>query len=127
MRDTWKIAAGVALFVAVALAPAWQRAASPRSERPSPKIAKPETRCVERREVMRTSHMQVLDGWRDAVVRGGGVRKVHAAGGRELTRSLNGACLECHPNQKEFCDRCHEDLVVRPVCWECHQERKERS
>jgi hypothetical protein len=126
MRDGLRIAAGLGLFVAVALAPVWQRAASARAPRPAPRIARPGTRCVAPPEVMRASHMQLLDGWRDAVVRGAG-RTARAADGRPVTRSVSGTCLECHPNQREFCDTCHGDLAVQPVCWECHHERKERS
>jgi hypothetical protein len=127
MRDAWKIAGGTALFVALALAPVWQRAGAQRAERPAPKIARPEARCVAPRELMRVSHMQVLDGWRDAVVRGGASRTATTAEGHQVARSLSGGCLECHPNQREFCDRCHDDLLVRPVCWSCHQEKRERS
>jgi hypothetical protein len=125
MRDRLKIAAGLALFVGVALFPLWQRAAGGRAERPAPKIAKPQTQCAAPRGVMRVSHMQVLDEWRDAVVRGG-ERTIRTAEGRPLTRSLTGTCLECHSNKKAFCDACHVDLAVQPVCFECHAVPEER-
>ena len=126
MRDRAKIAAGLALFVAVALFPVWQRAAVGTPARPEPKIAKPQTQCVAQRGTMRVSHMQVLDGWRDGVVRTG-IRTERTADGRAVTRSLGGTCLECHSNKKDFCDSCHADLAVKPVCWECHADPKERS
>ena len=126
MRDRVKIAAGLALFLSVALFPVWQRAASGRAPRPEPKIAKPQTQCVAPRAVMRASHMQLLDGWRDGVVRGA-ARTAHAADGRLLKVSLTGTCLECHANKKEFCDACHTDLAVKPVCFDCHSEPKERA
>ena len=97
MRDRAKIAAGLALFVAVALFPVWQRAAVGTPARPEPKIAKPQTQCVAQRGTMRVSHMQVLDGWRDGVVRTG-IRTERTADGRAVTRSLGGTCLECHSN-----------------------------
>ncbi len=126
MRDGAKIAAGLAAFVALALAPVWHRALGGPTARPEPKIEKPQTRCVAPREVMRASHMQLLDGWREAVVRD--ARRVdHVAGRPDVTRSLTGTCLECHPNRKDFCDRCHADLAVKPVCWECHPDPKERT
>jgi hypothetical protein len=125
MRDRAWIAWGLALFLAAALAPVWQRAAGS-AARPEPKIARPQTRCVAPREVMRASHMQLLDGWRQAVVRGAG-RTEHAADGHEVARSLGGTCLECHADRKEFCDRCHADLAVKPACWDCHGDAKERS
>src|SRR5512133_2521917 len=125
MRDGAKIAAGLAVFVAVVLSPVWQRAMAGAASRPQPEIAKPKTRCVAPREVMRVSHMQLLEGWREEVVRE--ARRVEHQPDREVSRSLTGTCLECHPNRKEFCDRCHADLAVRPVCWECHPDPKERT
>jgi hypothetical protein len=126
MRDRVKIGAGLALFLAIALLPVWQRAAADRAPRPEPKIAKPGTQCLAPKGVMRTAHMQLLDGWRDGVVRDG-VRTERAADGRVIGRSLGGTCLECHANRKDFCDSCHADLAVKPVCWECHADPKERS
>jgi hypothetical protein len=125
MRDRVKIAGGLALFLSLALFPVWQRAASGRAPRPEPKIAKPQTKCVAPGAVMRVSHMQLLDGWRDGVVRRA-ARTARAADGRLLDVSLTGTCLECHPNKKEFCDACHTDLAVKPVCFDCHSEPKER-
>jgi hypothetical protein len=126
MRDGATIALGVALFVGFALSPVWQRAASAGQPRPEPKIARPQSACVAPRAVMRVSHMQVLEGWRDAVVRDG-ARTERTADGRELARSLTGTCLECHSNKQEFCDRCHVQLAVHPGCWSCHPDPKERT
>jgi hypothetical protein len=112
--------------VGVALAPVWQRAAAARAPRAAVKIDKPGTRCLASKDVMRTAHMQILDDWRDGVVRDG-IRVERAADGSAVTRSLGGTCLECHGGKKNFCDSCHQDLAVRPVCWECHADPRERS
>jgi len=125
MRDGPLIAAGLALLLGVALLPVWQRALAQRGERPEPVIARPQSSCVAPREVMRVSHMQLLDTWRTAVVRHA-LRTEHGSGGREITRSLTGTCLGCHSNRREFCDRCHDDLAVKPVCWGCHPDPTER-
>jgi hypothetical protein len=126
MRDGPKIAAGLALFLGLALSPVWQRVAAGRARQPEPVIAKPETRCLASREVMRASHMRLLDEWRQAVVREGR-RSATDADGRPVSMSLTGTCLECHSNKKDFCDRCHLQLVVKPVCWGCHAEAAEKS
>ena len=126
MRDGPRIAAGLALFLGLALAPVWQRAASGRAAPAEPVVARPATRCVASRDAMRASHMRLLDAWRDKVVRTGR-RAAEDADGRALAASLTGTCLGCHDNKKEFCDRCHEQLVVKPVCWSCHPEKAETS
>jgi len=126
MRDRPVIAAGLALFLGLALAPVWQRAAAGRAVPPEPVIAKPATRCLASGETMRASHMRLLDEWRQAVVRSGR-RSAADADGRMVTMSLGGTCLECHDNRKEFCDRCHLQLVVKPECWSCHPETAEKS
>ena len=125
MRDAPAIAAGVVVFLALALAPVWQRAAAGPAEVTRPKIARPDTRCVAPRSEIRASHMQLLDGWRDAVVRHGKRQTVDQLG-TPIQASLTGTCLECHGAKKDFCDGCHGQLAVQPVCWDCHHDPKER-
>ncbi len=75
--------------------------------------------CVESGEFMRRSHMDLLDSWRDSVVRVG-QRVYTASDGREIPISLTGTCLGCHGTRQEFCSRCHEYTGVAPSCWDCH-------
>ncbi len=125
MRDGWKIATGLGLFLALALLPVWQRALAGPSARPEVKIAKPQSRCVAPRAVMRVSHLQLLDGWRTEVVRS--ANRVEGPPGHEVRRSLTGTCLECHGDRKDFCDRCHTDLAVNVGCWDCHPDPRGRT
>lgn len=78
-----------------------------------------EKRCVESTEYMRSSHMQLLDEWRNDVVRDGS-REYESASGQVYEKSLDGTCLECHSNREEFCDSCHDYASVDPYCWDCH-------
>ena len=68
---------------------------------------------------MTTQHMQLLDVWRDSVVRDGNRLYINAEG-KSYNMSLSNTCLDCHSNTTEFCDRCHNYASVTPYCWDCH-------
>jgi len=68
---------------------------------------------------MRTEHMQMLNDWRNMVVRDG-TRLYIGSDGRKFEMSLSNTCLQCHSNKTEFCDRCHNYAAVTPYCWDCH-------
>ncbi|MCB7038770.1 sulfate reduction electron transfer complex DsrMKJOP subunit DsrJ [Eggerthella sinensis] len=75
--------------------------------------------CVESAEYMRSSHMQLLDSWRNDVVRDGATEYT-GANGQVYEISLDDTCLACHTNREEFCDSCHEYSSVELYCWDCH-------
>jgi hypothetical protein len=79
--------------------------------------------CVESAEFMRTGHMQMLNDWRDQVVRNGDTVYVSNTG-IEHEMSLENSCLNCHSNKQEFCDSCHTYADVDPYCWDCHTDTK---
>jgi hypothetical protein len=108
---------------------------------PPPSLALPTNaeRCVEAN--MRAVHMQVIDEWRDAVVRDGVTDKYESTDfpGELYERSLTKTCLmQCHATakvdtnlvadgqamsvQQRFCNECHQYANVRPNCWDCHLE-----
>ncbi len=126
LYDGGKILTGLGVFVAVALLPFWHTAVAGKGARPEPKLATSETRCVASKAIMRASHMELLNQWRDEVVRGG-VRTTTTPDGRVFEMSLSRACMKCHANKKEFCDACHNYLAVTPYCWQCHVEPKEAA
>jgi hypothetical protein len=72
---------------------------------------------------MKAEHMQLLDVWREAVVRRG-ERTYVSPDGKEYDMSLSNTCLDCHANKTEFCDRCHNYASVQPYCWDCHIDDK---
>jgi len=120
MYDAGKILTGLALFLALATAPVWLDAVTGTVAGP-PDLVLPrgETACVLPTGEMRAAHMELLDRWRDEVVRRG-ERSTVTWDGRTVRRSLTGSCLGCHGDKASFCDRCHDTVAVTPYCWDCH-------
>ncbi|MHC4607096.1 MAG: sulfate reduction electron transfer complex DsrMKJOP subunit DsrJ [Planctomycetota bacterium] len=117
MYDGGKIMAGLAVFVVLATAPFWYNLGQ---AKPVPEVVKPaEGECVLPGEQMRHDHMQVLNNWRDEVVRDGARFYTHPDGVKR-EKSLTLTCLGCHTKKAEFCDRCHDYTDVTPYCWDCH-------
>ncbi len=129
MYDATKIVAGLAVFVILATSPLWYNVitAEPADK---PELQKPPngaTECVEATDYMRASHMQLLDRWRDTVVRDNQRTYVSELSGKEYEMSLQKTCMNCHSNKAEFCDACHNYAAVQPYCWSCHVEPAEAS
>jgi hypothetical protein len=123
MSDKGRIYAGIVVFLVLVLFPIWYNLAMGKSGF-RPEIVKPASgKCVLDTAYMRTSHMNLLNTWRDDYVRQNS--KVHLApDGKRYTKSLSNTCLDCHNNKAEFCDRCHDYTGVDPYCWDCHVERR---
>lgn len=83
--------------------------------------------CVESKEFMRTEHMQLLNNWRDAVVREAYREYKSSSNGELFNMSLQNGCLRCHSNKKHFCDQCHNYLAVKPYCFDCHIQPTEKE
>jgi len=96
-------------------------------ESPEPKIsdkAKAAKECVMPKAYMKMEHMQLLNEWRDTVVRD--AKRIYVgSSGKEFNMSLTNTCLDCHAEKAEFCDKCHDYASVSPYCWECHIDPKE--
>lgn len=129
MRDFRYIITGLIVFVVLVTFPFWSNAGKA-APAPAPNldtlaIQKLEQKqCVEATEYMRASHMKLLEGWRNQVVREG--KRIYvASNGKEYEMSLETSCFECHSNKTQFCDQCHNYLEVQPDCWTCHIEPKE--
>ena len=121
MSDKKLIIAGIVIFFALFTFPLWFNLGK---AAPAPKLvltekAKAAKECVMPTDYMRANHMQVLDLWRQQVVRNG--RRIFVnAEGKEFTMSLSNSCLDCHSNKADFCDKCHNYASVTPYCWDCH-------
>jgi hypothetical protein len=122
MYDKGKIVTGIVIFLVLVLFPIWFTLASGSFETPDLGDVKKATgaeECVRDVEYMRSSHMELLDEWRNMVVRDGVA--IDPVSGREM--SLTRTCLGCHKgegNKANFCDRCHNYAGVTPNCWDCH-------
>ncbi len=127
MYDAAKIVPGLIIAVVLLTFPVWYNLASGKSPY-APEIEKPvgEKQCVESAEFMRSFHMDLLNDWRDAVVRRG-LRIYTSSDGARYEMSLSGTCMRCHSNKSTFCDRCHDYAGVDPYCWDCHVEPVENE
>lgn len=123
MHDKGKVLIGIAVFLVVVLFPIWYSAASGKAGHvPDPVIDTEGPNCVEPADWMRSHHMELLDDWRDEVVRENDRYLSDPVGrNREFTnKSLSGTCLGCHKSKENFCDACHDYVGVEPDCWDCH-------
>jgi hypothetical protein len=123
MYDKKLIIPGLIVFVALMTFPIWKNMGN---AGPVPKPEKPVgvQKCIDSVQVMRTTHMKILDTWRDEVLREGN-RKPIVVEGVQYDKSLMNGCLKCHPDKKKFCDECHIYTSVKPYCWDCHYVPKE--
>ena len=127
MNDKPKIFIGLIIFIGVFTFPFWYNhlsVSSPPKAVLTDKANAAKT-CVADTEYMRTQHMQLLNVWRNTVVREG-KRVFVSSAGKEYMASLSNTCMDCHSNKAEFCDKCHVYASVNPYCWDCHTYPKEK-
>jgi hypothetical protein len=124
MYDSGKVLIGLAIFAAIFLFPFLYNHGS-MTPKPEPKLDTPAIkqmavkRCVDDTKFMITTHMQLLNDWRDQALRDGDRWYVNKAGEKHWI-SLQNTCMKCHSNKKDFCDKCHTYAGVEPYCWDCH-------
>ena len=118
MYDSGKIIPGLIIFVLIITFPIWYNHGDA-GEVPKPELPKDSRECVLPVMEMRTSHMQLLNEWRDEVLRTGD-RQYFELDGKKFQKSLQNACMQCHTSKKKFCDTCHAYSAVTPYCWDCH-------
>ena len=125
MNDKGLIVIGLVLFLALVALPVWYNVAEGQSDY-VPELEKPVgvEDCVLETEYMKANHMDLLNEWRDRVVREN-ERMTTDQHGQEIEMSLTRTCLGCHTNKEAFCDRCHDYLGLDPYCWGCHVDPKE--
>ena len=120
MYDAGKIIVGIVIFLGLIAFPIWYnvgKGATPTP--PKLEVGTTEKQCVESTAFMKSSHMQLLDQWRDAVVRNG-KRLYTSSTGKTYEMSLQNTCTKCHSKKEQFCDRCHNYVDAAPKCWDCH-------
>lgn len=125
MYDGGKIITGIIIGLVLVTFPIWYTHGN---APPKPEVKLPEKtkECVQPKDYMKRKHMQLLDLWRDSVVRVAN-RMYIAPNGKKYEMSLQNTCMsaECHAKKTEFCDRCHNYTGVAPYCWDCHIAPKE--
>jgi len=122
MGDKGKILLGLAVFVILITFPFWSRVAAgePLAGRPDLELPANETQCIEDTPFMTANHMDLLNQWRDELVRDGNPEYTSTLTGETYQKSLTKTCLSCHEDRDAFCTRCHEYADVQPTCWQCH-------
>jgi len=120
MHDTGKVLLGLIIFLALITFPIWFNVAKGKATY-VPELAKPVKgdQCVADIEYMKASHMDLLNQWRDEVVRHN-ERIYISPTGEKFNKSLSHTCLDCHSDKANFCDKCHSYMAVDPYCWDCH-------
>ncbi len=118
MYNSGKVIIGIIIFLAVFALPIWYNRGAAVVP-PKLELPKDEKQCVEATAYMKASHMEMLDTWRNSVVRDG-ARVYVSTTGKTYNMSLQNTCLACHKTKEKFCDRCHNYLDVAPDCWDCH-------
>lgn len=125
MKDRLFILGGLVLFIVFVTTPIWHGLAERQSALAAPEVKLPTKarECVAPVSYMRSSHTQLLEQWRDSVVRTG-QRKYVAYNGKVFQIDLTQTCLSaCHGSRQEFCDRCHDYSGVSSLnCWNCHSD-----
>ncbi|MGQ9694221.1 MAG: sulfate reduction electron transfer complex DsrMKJOP subunit DsrJ [Thermodesulfobacteriota bacterium] len=124
MSDKGKIIIGLIIFLFWGTFPFWygrgKTASLPPLALDTPEIQKLDVKkCLESTAYMRASHMELLNAWREAVVRDGKHFYVNMEG-KKISMNLSQTCLGCHSNKDKFCDVCHNFSGVKPTCWSCH-------
>lgn len=126
MYDSGKIIAGIAIFLVLITFPIWYGfATGAKATPPKLEVGTTQKQCVESTDYMKSSHMKLLDYWRDEVVRNGKRIYTSKLTGKPVEMSLENTCFKCHVSKANFCDRCHNYVESTPNCWDCHNEPKE--
>ena len=121
MYDKGKVLFGLAIFVIAAFSiVAYNQSPFGDNKAPNPEKPKGYTACVKATDYMESSHMVILNEWRDEVIREGKRETLTTAEGITVEKSLQNGCMKCHTSKAKFCDRCHTYANVAPYCWDCH-------
>lgn len=120
MHDAGKVIIGLIIFLLLVSSPIWYNLAKGEAGT-APQLEKASfgNECVRDSSYMVAHHMDLLNEWRDIVVRQGD-RFETGSNGQVYERSLTNTCLSCHASKERFCDRCHTYMGVQPYCWDCH-------
>ena len=119
MKDKGRIIIGIFIFAGLFTIPLWMNLSSgTKAEQPVLEYPEGYDQCIESKEYMKAFHMDILNDWRDKVVRED--IRFTTVNGVKTEMSLSKTCMKCHSDKTTFCDKCHDYLGVVPYCWDCH-------
>ncbi|MBI4865000.1 MAG: sulfate reduction electron transfer complex DsrMKJOP subunit DsrJ [Candidatus Riflebacteria bacterium] len=131
MNDRKVIIGGLVIFFILVTFPTWFTVATGNVRKgqrlnetltEAKKAARAKGECVEPASTMRLRHMELLNDWRDQVVRE--KKRIYvSSSGRRYRMSLSGTCVDCHGGSKKFCTQCHDAVGSTLFCWDCHSEK----
>ena len=128
MNENGGVTIGLIVFVALATLPFWYGFTAGDASPPEVPLPTDGSTCVESADYMRANHMDLLNRWRDEVVRDGVADPyISERSGKAHVRSLTKTCLGCHTDRNAFCTECHNYANVKPLCWECHLAETKRN
>jgi len=131
MYDAPKVILGIIVFLLLFTSPLWINIfGGQASVKPDIQLPDDSKECIYPTDFMKTNHMDLLNEWRDKVVRENQRFLVKNGKfvdfrGKKMEMSLSHTCMKCHNNKSQFCDQCHNYLKVNPYCWDCHVAPKE--
>src|SRR5512143_4142814 len=113
LYDVSKTSNRILVFAAIAAFPVYYNIGRVNAK-PEPKVDTPaiqewekqygKKECVESKEFMRTEHMQLINLWRDSVVRDMNRQYISTSNHKKFNMSLQNGCMQCHSNKKKFSD-----------------------
>jgi len=129
MYNGGKITIAIIIFIIIFTSPIWTNWLNPqKAHKPEIVLPKDYKECIAETDYMKAYHMDLLNEWRDLVVRKN-IRYLQKDGkpflinGKKAEMSLTKTCLNCHNDKQNFCDQCHNYLDVSPYCWDCHVDK----
>lgn len=133
MYNSGKVIIGIIIFILLFTSPIWTNLfSSGTASTPNLEFPKNSKECVMDKDYMNHYHMDLLNEWRDKVVRKN-IRYLTKDGkpfyinGKPAEMSLTKTCLNCHNDKSKFCDQCHNYMDVKPYCWDCHIDKYDAS
>jgi len=117
---------GLTVFLVLAASPIWYTVGVAKDATGAPadlEMPLNSKECVKDKAYMVANHMDLLNQWRDAVIREGDKSTVEVEG-KQYPKSLTMGCMACHTSRENFCTKCHAYADVNPTCWDCHLEPK---
>ena len=118
MYNAGKVIIGIIIFLLFCSMPFMMNNSGVSKSAPKLEYPADAKKCIYEKEYMNHNHMNILNDWRDKVVRQD--TRYFDFNGVQTAMSLSKTCMKCHTFKVKFCDKCHNYLGEAPYCWDCH-------